>query len=190
MSFNHIFVNRTANVGVISAEDAIAYGLSGSCLRASGPRWDLRKVRPYDVYERFEFEIPIGLAGGSDGIPAEAVIGDSWNRYFVRMLEMKQSVRIIRQALDQIPGDGPIRAKGGTRIKLPKGDYYFEGENPRGQLGFYIEGDGSTIPYRLKARGPCFCNLSILSKVCRNVLLADIPAIIGSIDVVMGEVDR
>ena len=191
LSFNHIFVKRTANIGVITAEEAIAYGLSGPCLRASGPRWDLRKVRPYDIYDRFEFDVPVGLDGRStDGIPDEAVIGDCWNRYFVRMLEMKQSVRIVRQALDQMPADGPFRTKGANKVKLPAASIYFEGENPRGQLGFYIEGDGSQIPYRIKARGPSFCNLSILERVCRNVLLADVPAIIGSIDVVMGEVDR
>ncbi len=190
LSFNYIFVKRTAGVGVIPAERAIAYGLSGPCLRASGPRWDLRRSRPYDLYDRFDFEIPVGVDGGVDDIPEEVVLGDSWNRYFVRMQEMKQSVRIVRQALDQMPTDGPWKVKGAKNLKLPPRDVYFEGENPRGQLGFYIEGDGSAIPYRVKARGPSFCNLSILSEVCRNVLLADVPAIVGSIDVVMGEVDR
>ncbi|MBU0640760.1 MAG: NADH-quinone oxidoreductase subunit D [Planctomycetes bacterium] len=190
LSFNHIFVNRTANVGVVTGERAIAYGLSGPLLRASGPKWDLRRVCPYDVYERFDFEIPVGVEGGSDGIPDEVVLGDSWNRYFMRMLEMKQCVRIIRQALDQMPSDGPIMAKGAKNAKLPKGSIYFEGENPRGQLGFYVEGDGSKIPYRVKARGPSFCNLSIYDEVARGLLVADMPAIIGSIDIVMGEVDR
>lgn len=189
LSFNHIFVHRTAGVGVITAERAIAYGLSGPCLRASGPRWDLRRARPYDIYDRFEFDIPIGVDGGSGGIPDEVVLGDCWNRYWVRMLEMKQSCRIVRQALDQLP-DGPFKAKGGKNLKLPPKEIYFEAENPRGQLGFYVEGDGSAIPYRVKARGPCFCNISILSELCRGVLLADVPAIIGSIDIVMGEVDR
>ena len=190
LSFNHIFVNRTADVVTISAEQAIAYGLSGPVLRASGPKWDLRKVRPYDFYDRFDFEVPVGVEGGHDGIPHKIVVGDSWNRYFMRLLEMKQSVRIVRQALDQMPTDGPVKAKGANNVKLPKGSAYFEGENPRGQLGFYIEGDGSKIPYRLKARGPSFCNLSICSEVCRNILIADMPAFIGSIDIVMGEVDR
>ncbi len=189
LSFNYIFVHRTADVGTIRPDRAIAYGLSGPVLRACGVRWDLRKVRPYDVYERLEFDVPIGLTGGSDGIPHDVVPGDSWNRYFVRMLEMKQSVRILRQALDQIP-DGPIQAKNVKNVKLPAKSVYFEAENPRGQLGFYIEGDGNNIPYRVKVRGPSFCNLSILGEVCRNVLVADMPAIIGSIDIVMGEVDR
>jgi NADH-quinone oxidoreductase subunit D len=190
LSFNHIFVRRTANVGVIPPERAIAYGLSGPCLRASGVKWDLRRTRPYDLYDRFEFDIPVGLAGGEGEAPAEVVIGDCWNRYFVRMLEMKQSCRIVRQALDQMPKDGPFKAKNANKVKLPARSVYFEAENPRGQLGFYIEGDGSMIPYRVKARGPSFCNISILGEVCRNVLLADVPAIVGSIDIVMGEVDR
>ncbi len=190
LSFNHIFVRRTGGVGVIRPERAIAYGLSGPVLRACGVRWDLRRARPYDIYDRFEFDIPIGVDGGSDGIPRGVVAGDSWNRYFVRMLEMKQSVRILRQALDQMPTDGPIKVKGAKNVKLPPAEIYFEGENPRGQLGFYVQGDGSAIPYRVKARGPSFCNLSIFSEICRNVLLADVPALIGSIDVVMGEVDR
>lgn len=189
LSFNHIFVNRTGNVGVVPAEMAIAYGLTGPCLRASGVKWDLRRNRPYDIYDRFEFDVPVGLQGGSGGIPDEVVIGDSWNRYFVRMLEMKQSVRILRQALRDIP-DGPFKAKGGKNLKLPPKDIYFEGENPRGQLGFYIQGDGSAIPYRVKARGPSFCNLCILNALARGVLIGDMPAIVGSIDVVMGEVDR
>ncbi len=190
LSYNHIFVKRTAGVGVISPELALAYGLSGPVLRGSGVRWDLRKVRPYDIYDRFEFDVPIGVDGGSAEIPEEVVLGDCWNRYFVRMQEIKQSLRILRQALAQLPTDGPFKAKLPATLKLPKGEVYFEGENPRGQLGFYIESDGSAIPYRVKARGPSFCNLSVLGELCREVLLADVPAIIGSIDVVMGEVDR
>jgi NADH-quinone oxidoreductase subunit D len=189
LSYNHIFVKRTANVGVISAEDAIAYGLTGPCLRASGVKWDLRKSLPYDIYDRFEFDIPIGVPGGSEGVPREIVVGDSWSRYFVRMLEMKQSVRILRQAIAQLPA-GEFRAKVPKNMKLPDSEVYFEAENPRGQLGFLVVGDGSAIPYRVKARGPSFCNLSITQHVCRGILLADVPAIIGSIDIVMGEVDR
>ena len=189
LSFNHIFVKRTSNVGVISAADAIAWGLTGPCLRASGVKWDLRKSIPYENYDRFEFEIPIGVDGGSDGIPRSVVVGDCWNRYFVRICEMEQSVRIVRQALDQLP-DGDHTAKKLKNLKLPADEVYFEIENPRGQLGFYIQGDGSAIPSRVKARGPSFCNLSILNHVGKGCLLADIPAIVGSMDVVMGEVDR
>ena len=189
LSFNHIFVKRTATVGVFSAEDAVAYGLSGPVLRASGLRWDLRKVLPYDGYETYDFEVPIGEPGGTGEIPRGVVVGDCWSRYFVRVLEMVQSVRIVRQALNRLP-DGPHEAPKMKNLKLPADEVYVEIENPRGQLGFYVQGDGSAIPARVKARGPSFCNLSITSKACRNVLLADVPAIIGSIDVVMGEVDR
>ncbi len=189
LSYNHIFLKRTSNVGVISLEDAIDWGLTGSCLRASGVRWDLRKVLPYDGYEKYDFEIPIGQQGGTNGIPNGVVVGDSWSRYFVRVLEMVQSVRIIRQALDTLP-DGDVIAPKIKNLKLPDDEVYVEAENPRGQLGFYVRGDGSQIPYRVKARGPCFSNLSITNHVCRDILIADIPAIIGSIDIVLGEVDR
>jgi NADH-quinone oxidoreductase subunit D len=189
LSFNHIFVKRTAKVGVVSLEDALAFGLTGSILRASGIRWDLRKVTPYDGYEKYEFDVPIGLPGGVGDTPRGVCVGDCWNRYYVRILEMYQSVRIIHQALAQLP-EGPIRVKKRTNIKLPVDETYVEVENPRGQLGFYVQGDGSAIPSRVKARGPSFCNLCIASHVLRDILLADVPAIIGSIDVVMGEVDR
>ncbi len=189
LSFNQIFVKRTANVGVISATDAIAYGLTGPCLRGSGVKWDLRRCVPYEIYDRFEFEIPIGVPGGSDGIPREVVVGDSWSRYFVRIQEMRQSVRIVRQALQQLPA-GEFRAKVPRVLKLPAGEVYLETEGARGQIGFLIVGDGKTVPARVKIRGPSFNNLSIAPRVCRNVLLADVAAIIGSIDVVMGEVDR
>ena len=189
LSYNHIFVKRTADVGVISAADALGWGLTGSCLRASGVRWDLRKSTPYDGYERFDFDIPIGMPGGADGVPNPVVVGDCWSRYFVRILEMEQSCRIIRQATKQMP-EGPCQAAKLKNLKLPKDETYVEIENPRGQLGFYIQGDGSTIPSRVKVRGPSFCNISILHHIGRGCLLADIPAIVGSIDIVMGEVDR
>lgn len=189
LSFNHIFVKRTSNVGVISLNDVIAWGLTGPCLRASGIRWDLRKVLPYDGYEKYDFDVPIGQPGGTQRIPQGVVVGDCWSRYFVRVLEMTQSVRIIRQALDQLPS-GDFRAPKCTSLKLPANEVYVEVESARGQLGFLVVGDGSAIPSRVKARGPSFCNLSVTTHVCKNVLLADVPAIIGSIDVVMGEVDR
>jgi len=189
LSFNHIFVKRTSRVGVISAQDAVAYGLTGPPLRASGVRWDLRKVLPYDGYEQYEFEVPIGRIGGLDEVPHGVEVGDCWSRYYVRVLEMVQSVSIVRQALKQLPS-GDIQAPKLKNLKLPDDEVYVEIENPRGQLGFYIRGDGSAIPSRVKARGPSFCNLCITTHICRDVLLGDIPAIIGSIDVVMGEVDR
>lgn len=190
ISYNHIFVKRTANVGVVSAEDAIGWGLTGPCLRGSGVKWDLRRSMPYDLYDRFEFDIPVGVPGGSDGIPHGVVVGDCWSRYWVRMEEMKQSVRILRQCIKQMPTEGEYKGKVPKVLKLPADEVYFEGENPRGQLGFLVVGDGSAIPSRVKARGPCFSNLSITTHVCRNVLIADVPAIVGSIDIVLGEVDR
>ncbi len=184
LSFNHIFIKRTGNVGVISAEDALRWGLTGPCLRACGVRWDLRKVQPDTSYDEFEFDVPIGE--GRAG-----AVGDSWDRYFVRMVEMKQSVRIIRQVLPLLRDTpGEVRHKKGKTVKLPADDVYYEIENPRGQLGFYVQGNGAQIPERVKARGPSFCNLSILNHVCRNCLVADVAAIVGSIDVVLGEVDR
>lgn len=190
ISYNHIFVKRTSNVGVVAPEDAIAWGLTGPCLRGSGIKWDLRKCQPYEIYDRFEFDVPIGVDGGSGGIPHGVVVGDSWSRYWVRMEEMKQSVRILRQCIAQMPSDGEYTTKVPKNMKLPPDEVYFEGENPRGQLGFLVVGDGTPIPTRVKARGPCFSNLSITTHVCRNVLIADIPAFIGSIDIVLGEVDR
>ncbi len=184
LSYNHIFVKRTASVGVITADEAIAWGLTGPVLRGSGVRWDLRKVQPICGYDEFEFDIPIG-----EGL--KGTVGDCWDRYYVRVLEMKQSVRIVRQALDKLRGTtGEVYVKKGKNLKLPEDEVYLEIENPRGQLGFYVRGDKSAIPYRVKARGPSFCNLAITSTVCTDCLLADVAAIIGSIDVVMGEVDR
>ncbi len=189
LSYNHIFVKRTANVGVISAADAVGWALTGPVLRGSGVNWDLRKSTPYEIYDRFEFDVPVGLPGGSEGVPQSVVVGDCWCRYMVRVLEMLQSCRIIRQAIKQMP-DGPHLAGKLKNLKLPDDEIYVEIENPRGQLGFYVRGDGSTIPARVKARGPSFCNISILNHVGSGCLLADIPAIVGSIDIVMGEVDR
>ncbi|MBN2561217.1 MAG: NADH-quinone oxidoreductase subunit D [Phycisphaerae bacterium] len=185
LSFNHIFIKRTANVGIICAEDALAWGLTGPLLRASGVKWDLRKAQPDCSYEEFDFDIPIGV--GSKG-----TVGDCWDRYFVRILEMTQSVRIIRQALDKLRGTEPgdVLNKKCRTVKLPEDDVYYEIENPRGQLGFYVQGNGTQVPHRVKARGPSFSNLSIVNHVCRDCLIGDITAIIGSIDMVMGEVDR
>ncbi|MEE9295777.1 MAG: NADH-quinone oxidoreductase subunit D [Phycisphaerae bacterium] len=189
LSYNHIFVKRTANVGVIEPQDAIAWSLTGSCLRGSGVNWDLRKSTPYEIYDRFDFDVPLGQAGGSEGVPHAVVVGDCWSRYFVRVCEMQQSCRIIRQAMKEIP-EGKHIADKLKNLKLPDDEVYIEIENPRGQLGFYVRGDGSAIPARVKARGPSFCNISILNHIGKGCLLADIPAIIGSIDIVMGEVDR
>jgi NADH-quinone oxidoreductase subunit D len=182
LSYNRIFINRTANVGVIPADRAIAYGLSGPVLRGSGVKWDLRKATPDLVYDKMDFDLCVG-----EGRMGQ--VGDSWDRYFVRVLEMVQSARIVRQALAQMPS-GDVQAKVPRVFKPPAGEVYYETENPRGQLGFYLVSDGQAVPYRLKIRGPSFCNLSILNEIARDCLLGDIPAIVGSIDVVMGEVDR
>lgn len=184
LSYNHIFVKRTANIGVISPQEALDWGLTGPVLRGSGIRWDLRKVQNDLGYDEFDFDIPIG-----EGL--KGTVGDCWDRYYVRILEMKESVKIIRQAMAKVrDAEGDVLDKRGKTVKLPADEIYYELENPRGQLGFYVQGNGSTIPARVKARGPSFCNLSITSHVCTNCLLADVAAIIGSIDVVMGEVDR
>ena len=159
---NRIWFDRTADVGVISKEDAVSYGLTGPSLRGSGVDVDLRRDAPYSGYENYEFEVPLGENG------------DCYDRYAVRMEEMRQSVRIVRQAID----------------KMPAGEVYFEAENPKGALGFYIVSRGGGVPYRLKIRGPSFNNLSILEKVCVGGMVSDIPAILGSLDFVMGECDR
>ncbi len=182
LSQNHIFVKRTANVGVVSKEMAIGYALSGPMIRGSGIPLDLRKDRPYSIYDQLEFDVCVGT--GEKG-----TLGDCWDRYWVKMQELRQCVRIIRQCIAKVP-DGPFRAKLPRAMKVPPGEIYEEFENPRGHLGFFIESQGGVIPYRVKIRGPSFVNLSVTSRLCRNVLLGDVPAIIGSIDIVMGEVDR
>lgn len=182
LSFNHIFIKRTANVGVIPKDMCIDYALSGPCIRGSGIPLDLRRDRPYSVYDKLEFDVCVG-----DG--RMGALGDCWDRYWVKMAELKECVKIIRQCIKQMP-DGAFRAKLPRAMKVPAGEVYAEYENPRGHLGFYIESQGGVIPYRVKIRGPSFVNLAVTQAMCRNVLLADVPAIVGSIDIVMGEVDR
>ena len=182
LSYNHIFIKRTGKVGVISKDLAVTYALTGPVIRGSGLPFDLRRDRPYSIYPKMDFDVCVG--DGSRGI-----LGDCWDRYFVRMEEMRQSVRILRQCIKQIP-DGAFRAKLPRGMKIPAGEVYCEYENPRGHLGFYIESRGGPVPYRVKIRGACFVNLAVTSDLCKDVLLADVPAIVGSIDVVMGEVDR
>jgi len=182
LTFNHIFIKRTANVGVLEKDVAIGYACSGPMIRGSGIPLDLRRDRPYSVYDRLEFDVCVGT--GQVG-----TLGDCWDRYYVKMREMKQCCRILRQCAEQVP-PGPFRAKLPRVMKVPPGEVYCEFENPRGHLGFFIESQGGPIPYRVKVRGPSFVNLSVAPLLCQNVLLADVPAIIGSIDIVMGEVDR
>ena len=185
LSYNGIFISRTANVGVIPADMAISFGLTGPNLRGSGIQRDLRKDEPYSIYDRFSFDIPTG--SGEQG-----TLGDCWDRYIVRIREMVESVNIVRQALHGLPGGPFIDKKASVKVKPPKGEVYHKVEGARGELGFHLVSDGSEIPYRVKTRGPSFCNISILDALSQRgaVMLADMVAIIGSLDIVMGEVDR
>ncbi len=182
LTFNKIFIERTANIGVLPLDTAINYGVTGPSLRGSGLAFDIRKEDTYSIYDRFDFEIPVGqgLVG---------TVGDSWDRYYVRILEMEQSLRIIEQAIDQIP-DGDVKAAIPKRIKPPKGTVYTRVENPRGELGYFIISDGNLNPFRVKVRAPSFVNLEVFGELCKGHLVADVIAILGSIDIVLGEVDR
>ncbi len=199
---NPIFVNRTKDIGIISREDAISYGLTGPNLRGSGVDYDVRKKRPYLDYDQYDFDVPLGS------------VGDSYDRYLVRMEELRQSVRLLRQAIDRLPG-GPIfvddpknilpkKDKVLTKmeeliqqfmivtegIDAPKGEVYFGAENPKGELGFYINSRGGGVPHRMKIRSPSFVNLSILPHLLPGSTISDVVAILGSLDFVMGECDR
>ncbi|MBM3833339.1 MAG: NADH dehydrogenase (quinone) subunit D [Verrucomicrobia bacterium] len=199
---NRIFVDRTKDVGVIPRDAAIDYGLTGPNLRGSGIEYDLRKAHPYLVYDQLKFDVPAGS------------VGDCYDRYLVRMEEMRQSVRILHQCLDQIPG-GPVNIPDGKTVLPPKdkvltsmeelihqfilvtqgvnappGEIYFGAENPKGELGFYINSKGGGAPHRLKIRAPSFVNLSILSYMMPGHMMSDTVAILGSLDFVMGECDR
>ncbi len=199
---NKIFLDRTREIGVISKADAIAWGLSGPNLRGSGVDHDVRKSNPYLDYERYDFDIPVGS------------VGDCYDRYLVRMEEMRQSVSILRQAIKMLP-DGPINVVDSKQklpnkesvlmsmeelihhfilvtegIDAPAGEVYFGAENPKGELGFYIHSKGGGVPYRLKIRAPSFVNLSILSTLLPGNMMSDTVAILGSLDFVMGECDR
>jgi len=183
LSFNKIFIERTANVGVIPAELAVRYGLTGPCLRGSGAPYDIRKVHPYSIYDQLDFKIALG-----EGL--QGTLGDSWDRYWVRMVEMMESLKIVQQCLDGLP-EGPIQTKISRVLRLPDGEAYTRVENPRGELGFYIVSDKKkTGAVRCRVRAPSFCNLSVTHEVAKDCLVADVLAIVGSIDIVLGEVDR
>jgi NADH-quinone oxidoreductase subunit D len=227
---NHIFVKRTANIGVLPKERALSYGCTGPVLRASldrtkgDPDWDLRKTEPYSGYEEYAFDVPIPPF---ENTPPGAVIGDCWHRFYVRMVEVVQSVRIAEQAIekyDALHAEGErvkaefaarrptlnaddakkedaalaelMKTKYSHRVEpprtLPAGECYVETECPRGQMGFHVVGRPSkeAVPLRVRARSSCFTNLSVTNELCRGCLVADVPAIVGSIDVVMGEIDR
>ncbi|MBI3788692.1 MAG: NADH-quinone oxidoreductase subunit D, partial [Ignavibacteriales bacterium] len=182
LTYNEIFVKRTANVGVLPRDVAINYACSGPMLRGSGVNWDLRRDDPYSFYDKFEWQPEVGK--GEMG-----TVGDCWDRHIVRMREMEQSVKIIEQALASIP-EGNVQAAIPKRIRPEPGEIYVRTESPRGELGFYIVSDGTGSPYRIKARGPAFVNLSVLPEISRGAMIADLIAIAGSTDIVLGEVDR
>ena len=174
---NSIWIGRTRNVGLLNAADCIALGASGPVLRASGVKWDLRKATPYAAYDQYKFEIPVGTNG------------DTYDRYLVRIEEMRQSRLICLQAIENIPA-GPIMARVGKVLKPPPGEVYHAIEGPKGILGYYIVSDGGTQPYRVRIRPPSFINLQALDKMIRGHLVTDVVAIIGTLDIVLGEVDR
>jgi len=174
---NRIWVGRTKGIGVITGEQAIALGLTGPPLRASGVKWDLRKAMPYAAYDQYQFEIPTGQNG------------DTYDRYLVRMEEMRQSRRICLQAIENIP-TGPIMAKVGKVLKPPPGEVYHSIEAPKGEIGYYVVSDGTVQPYRVRVRPPSFINLQAFDTMARGHLVADVVAIIGTLDIVLGEVDR
>ncbi len=182
LSYNEIFIKRTANVGVLPADVAINFATSGPVLRGSGVNWDLRRDDPYGIYNKFDWDVQVGI--GERG-----TLGDCWDRYMVRCREMEQSLKIIEQALDQFP-EGDVQSAIPKRIRPNAGEIYVRTEAPRGELGLYIVSDGTGTPYRLKCRSSCFVNLSVLPEISRGGMVADLVAIIGSIDIVLGEIDR
>lgn len=181
---NKIFIERTANVGILPADVAINFGVTGPVLRGSGVPYDLRKVEPYSIYNRFDFDVIVGK--GEVG-----TLGDCWDRNIVRMREMEESCKIIEQAVAQMPdGTSDVRETVPKRVKPPKGEFYAKAENPKGELGFYIVSDGSNKPYRVRARATSFVNLSVLPVITNGYMIADLIMILGSLDIVLGEIDR
>jgi NADH-quinone oxidoreductase subunit D len=199
---NRIFKQRTVDIGIVKAEDALNMGFSGPMLRASGIAWDLRKAEPYEVYDKLDFDIPVGKSG------------DCWDRYLVRLLEMKECLKIIRQCIAQMP-QGPVRVADQKvtpppraemkrsmealihhfklyteGVRVPEGEVYAATENPKGEFGVYLVSDGSNRPYKCKIRSPGYVHLQAMDEMGKGHQLADIVAIIGSMDIVFGEIDR
>ncbi len=183
LTYNKIFIERSADVGVIPADVAVSYGVTGPNLRGSGVRGDLRKDETYGIYDRFDFDVPIGTG-------AMGSVGDCWDRYYVRVRELEESVKITRQALDAMPRDGDVHAALPKKIRPKAGHIYSRTESPRGDLGFYIASDGSDTPSRFKMRSPAFTALSCLDEIARGWMISDVIAILGSLDIVLGEIDR
>lgn len=183
LTFNKIFIERLANITPVTPEDAIAYGLTGPCLRGSGVDFDLRRDFPYLVYDKLDFDVCLGK--GEQG-----TVGDCWDRYWVRMLEIKESIKLVRQCLEMLP-EGDIKSTELKKvIKPPAGEAYVRTENPKGEVGYYVVSDGSKQPYRVRLRAPSFNNLSPSEKILPGWMLADAVAWIGSLDIVLGDVDR
>ncbi len=174
---NEIFLARTKGIGLLPPEVAAAYGVSGPNIRASGVQFDIRKVENYLPYDQFDWEVPVGENG------------DCWDRWWVRLTEIRQSASIIQQAVDGIPS-GPLQAKVPKVIKVPEGQTYVRAENPKGEMGYYLVSDGGSGPYRLKIRSASFSNISILPWILEGILIPDIIAVMGSLDFVLGDVDR
>jgi NADH-quinone oxidoreductase subunit D/NADH-quinone oxidoreductase subunit C/D len=174
---NTIFKSRTRGIGYLSPEDAVSFGCSGPTARASGVSCDIRKLYPYEIYQRLRFE------------EAMATEGDTYARYLVRMVEMRQSLSIIEQLIDDIP-EGDFQAKTKAVLKVPKGEYYSRVETARGEFGVYIVSEGGTTPYRIKFRSPGFSNLSALDHISRGQKIGDLVAIMGSLDLVIPDIDR
>ncbi|MFC1535863.1 NADH-quinone oxidoreductase subunit D [Candidatus Neomarinimicrobiota bacterium] len=183
LSYNKIFIERSADIGILPKDVAIDYGVTGPNLRGSGVKWDLRKDEPYSIYDRFKFNVPIGKG-------LKGSVGDCWDRYWVRAEEMKESVKIIRQALDKMPRKGDVHEALPKKVRPPKGSIYFRTESPRGDLGYYIMSDGKPTPLRVKMRSPAFTALSALSEISTGWMLSDVLVILGSLDIVLGEIDR
>jgi NADH-quinone oxidoreductase subunit D len=200
LTTNAIFVRRTAGVGVLTPEMAISYGCTGPVLRGSGVDQDLRRdgeERYTEMYDGYAFEVVVEKNGQYPKdhkyppVPQLAILGDCWHRFYVRMLEVVQSMDLVRQAMDRYRrSTGSWGEPVKLAEKLPKGEAYLETECPRGQMGFYIVSEGGSIPWRARARSSSFCNLSVTHELCKDCLIADVPAIVGSLDVVMGEIDR
>jgi NADH-quinone oxidoreductase subunit D len=182
LTTNKIFIERTADVGIIPPDVAINFGVTGPSLRGSGVKWDLRRDDPYSIYDKLDFDVIVGK--GEMGS-----VGDSWDRYWVRIQEMRESIKILRQALAQIP-DGDVKSAIPKRVRPPKGSIYSRYESARGELGYYITSDGKNTPTRLKMRSPAYCNLSALEEVATGWMISDVAVILGSLDIVLGEIDR
>lgn len=177
LTHNRIWLHRTKGIGYISPEDAIQYGLTGPCIRAAGHCWDIRKNIPYSSYQDFDFVVPLGKNS------------DVYDRYLVRLEEIRQSMRIINQALDGLP-EGELRAKLPKMLKIPAGEVFHSIEAAKGELGFYIKSNGGDKPERVKIKVPSFINMQSLETMCKGNLIADIVAVIGSLDIVLGEIDK